>query len=824
MTSRHLILASTLALTVALPAQAQDDTCPNVTAPDAEYASALDAFVVRWDVYRRTVDKANDAAGSEPAWQRVRDITHDGIDSLRSAPLGANEDVQLVAHVKGPARVSFWWRARPGTGDLASFSIFQVGANAAEAIDARDEKFEWERQEVDLAEAADYQLIWRYAEDGNTREGNLGPEGDGLWVDQVEVTAPHYVDIPFKALPGEPVGRTTAPIGAGYVDVSWSTLNGRIYRLEYRRKNQDGAAWREAHRPILGTGEIVRVPERPELAATRDYRVRMLDPPSFLSGPAERTYRLAEGDRFELAYEGEGSGDLLWTWTRWPPDGGDPVLVNGAGSTLTIDAVRPEDAGQYIVELRNEASCEMAPAIGLEVFQKPAFVSLGWQTAEGDPVSKALPNSTGNLLAETPEVEVQPGDRLDVVLDVSGDGPIEFEWTRREGNRWVVLQPSGAQLAVDAVEEADAGSYRVVARSEWGEATAHFRVRLLRQPKFVWVPEGQDVEVLAHDIVWLSAAPQGTPPFTYTWYENAKRVDGTTGRTYTPSTAQPTAAPSKILVHVSNGTGVISPSHSVRLAVQPLAARTIDDLGLKLLPVPAGRFQMGAARDSARPTTENEGPPRTVTLTHSFWMGETEVTYAQWSAVTGQAIPAGRAPELPASLTFIEAEAFADALTERERTAKRIGDDLRYAIPTEAQWERAARLEAPSPEDLVTTPDSGSTLPVRSGSATRSGFHDLFGNAWEWTADWYADRHDASAVVNPTGPKSGRERVLRGGGVDLSPDSLSATIRYGARINERSNSGSFGLRVVLVRTSMPFEYVFGSNPPHVDALNSSRRN
>ena len=188
---RALLVAS-LVLGSSLGASAQGDSggtdCEVADFPDAELASALDAYEVRWEAFRTTVGEISTDPGARTAWHRVFDATRDGVDSLRSARLGANEEVQLIAHVRGPARVSFWWRVQPGTGDFARFRIKKMEEKERyiEEGEPLREAFDWARHEVDLEESAHYKLIWIYAEDGNTNEPNVGAQGDGLWIDQVE--------------------------------------------------------------------------------------------------------------------------------------------------------------------------------------------------------------------------------------------------------------------------------------------------------------------------------------------------------------------------------------------------------------------------------------------------------------------------------------------------------------------------------------------------------------------------------------------------------------------------------------------------------------
>jgi len=195
--------------------------------------------------------------------------------------------------------------------------------------------------------------------------------------------------------------------------------------------------------------------------------------------------------------------------------------------------------------------------------------------------------------------------------------------------------------------------------------------------------------------------------------------------------------------------------------------------------VPGGQFQMGSPRTEAdRRDNENQV---SVTLSRHYWMGETEVTQGQWQAVMGNN-PSHFSGDkrLPVEkVSWKDAQTFIAKLNKTHPP----GDGWKWALPTEAQWERACRggtttatafgnsLSSRQANFDGNHPYGGAargqyrekTAPVKSYQPNAYGLYDMHGNVWEWCEDAYQERLPGGTdpLVAPTA--TGLLRVIRGG-------------------------------------------------------------
>jgi formylglycine-generating enzyme required for sulfatase activity len=219
--------------------------------------------------------------------------------------------------------------------------------------------------------------------------------------------------------------------------------------------------------------------------------------------------------------------------------------------------------------------------------------------------------------------------------------------------------------------------------------------------------------------------------------------------------------------------------------------------GLEYVWVPAGTFMMGCVLDDSA-CDYYEKPRHQVTLTKGYWIGQTEVTvdaYQHFASASGVGMP--DAPVFDSNwhdrshpivnVSWNEASAYCDWAGGR--------------LPTEAEWERAARGKREGSlypwgnsinhEYANYGNDKGTggmalgrdrwefTAPVASFDPNGLGLYDMAGNVMEWVKDWFSDKYYAGAPsVDPRGPLTGSYRVLKGGGWKNGPRPLRSSWRF----------------------------------------------
>jgi formylglycine-generating enzyme required for sulfatase activity len=242
--------------------------------------------------------------------------------------------------------------------------------------------------------------------------------------------------------------------------------------------------------------------------------------------------------------------------------------------------------------------------------------------------------------------------------------------------------------------------------------------------------------------------------------------------------------------------------------------RVVNAVGMEFVLIPAGTFIMGSPLDETdRGVNEVQHP---VTLSRPFYMQTTEVTVGQWRAVMGRRLLAKKkgAGDMPVvKVSWHDCQKFIRRLSRRTGHV--------YALPTEAQWEYAARagtttayawghrlncsraMFANNPrkyDDCVAVNRSAGLKPGRPAPVKRYppnawGLYDMHGNVWEWCQDLFHG-YDRVSVVDPCATETGQDRVRRGGSWFSPGYSMrSANRAYGHPMSRLQNTG---FRLVMI--------------------------
>jgi formylglycine-generating enzyme required for sulfatase activity len=218
--------------------------------------------------------------------------------------------------------------------------------------------------------------------------------------------------------------------------------------------------------------------------------------------------------------------------------------------------------------------------------------------------------------------------------------------------------------------------------------------------------------------------------------------------------------------------------------------------GMEFIYVPGGSFMMG---DVFGVGYGDEKPVHEVEL-DGFYMGKYPVTQQQWVKVMGKNPSYFKGDNNP-----VENVSWNDAQKFIEELIKMNDGKYQFRLPTEAEWEYAARSGGKNEkyaggDDVEAVAwygenSGGKTHPVGQKMPNGLGIYDMSGNVWEWCRDWYGE-YSQGKVKNPTGPPSGSGRVLRGG----SWRGNTVDCRTSNRFNNRPDNSGLSIGFRLHRT------------------------
>ena len=206
---------------------------------------------------------------------------------------------------------------------------------------------------------------------------------------------------------------------------------------------------------------------------------------------------------------------------------------------------------------------------------------------------------------------------------------------------------------------------------------------------------------------------------------------------------------------------------------------TVSGFSFDMIYVAGGTFLMGATEEQGEDYDSSEKPVHSVTLS-DYYIGKFEVTQGLWKAVMGTDVEEQmeKADESYLNGVGDDYPMYYVSWNEAQEFVKKLNKltGKNYVLPTEAQWEYAARGGVKSRgykysgsntiDDVAWYWENGeeeySTSSVGTKLSNELGIYDMSGNVWEWCSDWYGDYSEVSQT-DPTGPSSGSGRVHRGG-------------------------------------------------------------
>ncbi len=328
----------------------------------------------------------------------------------------------------------------------------------------------------------------------------------------------------------------------------------------------------------------------------------------------------------------------------------------------------------------------------------------------------------------------------------------------------------------------------------------------LRNRARVWTFPGLGVVALSGLMVWLWVAKPLQPPMSnLTISAEDSEVPLATGPVdvleESPQASEAAAAPDSRVTRES----FISKAMEQGIDPKPVSIEAIEP---QMVEVPAGTFRMGSPK--SEPGRNSNERQHTVTIARPFRIGRTEVTFAEYDifvATTGRPRPLdrgwGRGKRPVIYVSWWDAFAYADWLSQV--TGKR------YRLPTEAEWEYAARAGTQTAywwgdevdrDDKVWAncygcgSESGGeqTVPVGSYEANAFGLYDMAGNVWEWTCSEYFYEYNGAEQHCIDRDRTDSRRVFRGGSwFNLQPWARSAPRDYWS---PDYRSSSLGFRLV----------------------------
>ena len=474
------------------------------------------------------------------------------------------------------------------------------------------------------------------------------------------------------------------------------------------------------------------------------------------------------------------------------------ILVKPSGQNEPVDAggnfyaisVQPKDAKVTVDGVLQESSSDgeysaMLP-YGTHTYKVEAggYISKSgsFSVSSGDmtPVSVSLVSALATVSVTCPTPAVS------LYVDKKSVGNVPWSGSLKEGMHLIEVKKNGYRSQQKTIRLSQQQKLDVV----FGELVA-----ILGNLSVNYKPFGADVYV---DGKKLGQSPRVFNGLLVGNHQVEVRKDGytTDKKSVTISEGQTMSISGTLASNTASSSNGYASSSSVSSVGNEISIPVKNGITIDMVKVEAGTFMMGATSEMQNPYDE-EKPVHQVTLTNDYYMGKYEVTQALWKAVMGSNPSEFKGDNLPVeNVSWDDCQEFISKLNSMT--------GRKFRLPTEAEWEYAARGGKNSRDyqysGSSTISDvawyyvnSGNkTHPVGTKQANELGIYDMTGNVWEWCQDRYGS-YVSSPQTNPIGANSGSYRVFRG----CSWISVGDCLSYRSNDTPGHHFNILGLRLVL---------------------------
>ena len=467
----------------------------------------------------------------------------------------------------------------------------------------------------------------------------------------------------------------------------------------------------------------------------------------------------------------------------------DPV---DAGGNFYAISVQPKDAKVTVDGVLQESSSDgeysaMLP-YGTHTYKVEAggYISKSgsFSVSSGDmvPISVSLVSALATVSVTCPTPAVS------LYVDKKSVGNVPWSGSLKEGMHLIEVKKNGYRSQQKTIQLSQQQKLDVV----FVELVA-----ILGNLSVNYKPFGADVYV---DGKKLGQSPRVFNGLLVGNHQVEVRKDGytTDKKSVTISEGQTMSISGTLASNTASSSNGYASSSSVSSGGNENSIPVKNGITIDMVKVEAGTFMMGATSEMQNPW-DDEKPVHQVTLTNDYYMGKYEVTQALWKTVMGSNPSKFKGDYLPVEMvSWDDCQEFIGKLNSM--TGKK------FRLPTEAEWEYAARGGKKSRgyqysgssniSDVAWyTDNSGSkTHPVGTKQSNELGLYDMTGNVCEWCQDWYGS-YVSSSQTNPTGAVRGSSRVCRDGSFNNSAGYCRSSCRSYSPPDYLFNH--LGLRLVL---------------------------